>query len=62
MECIICNEKINNKDIICLECCHIFHINCIIMLIKKRTRKCPLCRHKIRWTITQIIRHKNLIK
>ena len=57
MECVICNEEITKKDIVCLECCHIFHTNCVIMLVKKRTRKCPLCRTKIRLTIPQMIRH-----
>ena len=60
MECIICTEEIDVKNLICLECCHIFHSNCVINLVKKRTRKCPLCRTKIRWNIPQIIRHDNL--
>ena len=60
MECIICNEEINKRDTICLECGHLFHSQCIIQLVKKRTRKCPLCRNKIKWNVSQITRHYNL--
>uniref|UniRef100_A0A6C0EPS1 RING-type domain-containing protein n=1 Tax=viral metagenome TaxID=1070528 RepID=A0A6C0EPS1_9ZZZZ len=52
MQCAICLNKIEN--VLFLTCAHGFCRNCVIMLIKKRTRKCPICRTKITWTIPQI--------
>ena len=60
MECVICNEKIHEKDIVGLECAHFYHIKCVIELIRKRTRKCPLCRTKIRLNISQFLNHEKL--
>jgi len=34
--CAICIEKMSNKDLVVLECCHMFHTECIIKLIKKK--------------------------
>lgn len=61
-ECIICFDKIKKKDSVFLECSHKFHTNCVIQLVRKRTRKCPLCRTRIRWTVKQLIKHNNLFK
>lgn len=58
MECVICIEKIKECSKIQLKCNHIFHKECIIKCIRKRTRKCPLCRHKITWTIPYIKKYK----
>lgn len=52
MQCIICTENITNP--LFLQCGHGFCCDCVVMLIKKRTRKCPMCRNKITWTIAQI--------
>ena len=54
-ECVICFEEISDNNMIKLSCNHSFHKNCIIELVKKRNRKCPLCRNKITWTINSII-------
>ena len=59
-ECIICNENIINNNKIALTCCHLFHTNCIITMIQKRYRKCPICRTRITWTIPQLLRHNHL--
>jgi len=42
--CVICQDNINNNDIIrkIINCSHIFHINCIDTWFSKST-KCPLC-------------------
>ena len=53
-ECIICFEKIEDDNNINLKCKHSFHKECIVTLIKKRNRKCPLCRNKITWNINSI--------
>ena len=34
--CIICFEEIELKDLTALSCGHMFHIDCIITLVKKR--------------------------
>ena len=60
--CAICIEKMSNKDLVVLECCHMFHTECIITLIKKRNRKCPLCRTRIKWNIPQLLKHILLTK
>ena len=62
LNCIICFDDINIKDLTALSCGHLFHIDCIIQLVKKRTRKCPLCRERITWTVPQLIKHKELFK
>jgi hypothetical protein len=59
-DCIICTDKIKKKNLVALTCCHIFHTSCVIKLVRKRTRKCPLCRTKIRWNVKQLEKHKNL--
>ncbi len=59
-ECLICISEMNNKNKVVLECCHIYHSECVINLIKKRTRKCPLCRTKIKWNTKQLKRHIEL--
>ena len=62
MECVICNEIIKKKDNVGLECAHMFHTRCIIKLVRKRYRKCPLCRLQIRWNVKQLFRHEKLYK
>ena len=62
MDCVICDKPIKGEEALSLECAHLFHIKCIITLIRKRWRRCPLCRHKICWNVNQIIRHKKLDK
>lgn len=62
LNCIICFDDINTKDLTALSCGHLYHIDCIIQLVKKRTRKCPLCRERITWTVPQLIKHKELFK
>ena len=59
-ECLICTDNIKEMNMVVLECCHVYHTNCVKMLIKKRTRKCPLCRTKIIWNLKQLDRHIKL--
>ena len=61
-ECIICTCEIKKEDLVVLECCHMYHSECVKNLVTKRTRKCPLCRTKIRWNIKQLDRHIELSK
>ena len=58
--CIICFDIIENKDITALSCGHLYHNTCVINLIKKRTRKCPICRTRITWNVKQLIKHEKL--
>ena len=45
--CSICLEQTKQNDDICvLNCCHMFHHNCILKWIKCK-RNCPLCRESI---------------
>ena len=60
--CIICFEDMNNTNLVVLECCHKFHTECIITLIKKRNRKCPICRTRIKWNVPQLLKHISLTK
>jgi len=60
-DCVICFESVTKNDFIRLTCNHVFHKNCIIKLIEKRSRKCPLCRHRITWTVNSI-KSNNYIK
>lgn len=50
--CLICLNKINNP--LFLECSHGFCSECIIKFIHSRSRKCPICRLRITWTIPRI--------
>ena len=59
-QCIICTDKIKKKNLVALSCCHIYHTTCVINLVRKRTRKCPLCRTKIIWNLKQLDRHIKL--
>ena len=43
-ECIICTDNIVEVDKVALQCCHMYHSECVKTLVKKRTRKCPICR------------------
>ena len=61
-DCIICFEKIKKKNLVVLECAHMFHTNCIITMVKKRNRKCPLCRKRITWNVPQLKKHIDLYK
>ena len=54
-ECVICFDEINKKNIINLTCNHSFHKECIITLVRKRNRKCPLCRNRITWTVNSML-------
>lgn len=60
--CVICTDNIKKKNLVALACCHIYHIDCVIELVRKRTRKCPLCRNRISWNISQLKKHKELFK
>ena len=60
MECVICLEDIKNDELVALKCAHMFHIDCVIMLIQKRTRKCPICRERITYIKKQLVKHKKL--
>lgn len=53
-QCVICWELL--EDPLFLICAHGYCKKCVITLIRKRTRKCPICRTKITWTIPQIIK------
>ena len=50
--CKICWDKL--KDPLFLPCAHGFCRQCVIRLIETRTRKCPLCRTRITWTVANI--------
>lgn len=50
--CSICLEDV--KDPLALVCGHVICYNDVITLIQKRTRKCPICRTRITWTIPQL--------
>ena len=52
MDCVICLEKI--KKPLFLTCAHGFCLDCIVILIQKRYRKCPVCRTRITWTIPTV--------
>ena len=59
-KCIICYEDINIENLVSLTCGHLFHTTCVITLVRKRLRKCPLCRKRITWNVKQLIKHNNL--
>lgn len=46
IECIICMEKIKDKDCVTTECGHRFHASCLFKN-NAESDKCPLCRAKI---------------
>ena len=54
-ECVICFEKIESNNMIKLSCNHSYHKECIVTLLRKRNRKCPLCRNRITWTVNSIL-------
>ena len=56
----MCVEVVDENDVVSLYCGHTFHTSCIITLIKKRNRKCPLCRERIEWNINQFKKHHEL--
>ena len=58
--CVICTDKIIQKNCIALACAHTYHTSCIKTLIKKRLRKCPQCRTRITWNKKQLERHEIL--
>ena len=60
MNCVVCTEKIEPENLVALACGHIYHTDCVIKLVEKRTRKCPLCRVRITWHKKQLTRHKDL--
>ena len=59
-DCVICLENIRDNDDIVLECAHKYHTDCIITMVRKRYRKCPICRTKIRWDISKLKKHKKI--
>lgn len=61
-ECIICTDNIVEADKVALQCCHLYHSECVKTLVKKRTRKCPICRTRITWNLEQINKHIKLSK
>jgi hypothetical protein len=54
LECSICIEPIIPSERFALACGHIYHTTCVISLIEKRLRKCPICRTRVEWTVSQI--------
>lgn len=50
--CLICLNKINNP--LFLECSHGFCSERIILIIRSRSHKCPICKLRITWTIPRI--------
>lgn len=54
MPCSICYESFTNTKVFELKCEHVLHYDCLKLLIKSRNRKCPLCRHPIRYTVKQL--------
>ncbi len=34
-DCVICASGIKNKDLVALECCHMYHSKCVINLVEK---------------------------
>jgi hypothetical protein len=61
-ECVICFEDIDDNNMIKLKCKHSFHKDCIVTLLRKRNRKCPLCRNRITWTVNSILGNNYLPK
>ena len=61
LNCIICFDDIKLKDLTALSCGHLFHIDCIIQLVKKEQESVH-CRERITWTVPQLIKHKELFK
>ena len=53
MPCPIYLETFTCSNVVELDCAHILHKDCLFKLIKSRNRKCPMCRHKIRYTVDQ---------
>ena len=52
----------SEEDKVALQCCHLYHSECVKTLVKKRTRKCPICRTRITWNLEQINKHIKLSK
>lgn len=51
MPCTICFETLSFSKVVELPCGHVLHYSCLCSLIKSRSRKCPLCRCKLTYTI-----------
>ena len=60
--CVICDLEIKEPNKVALSCGHLYHTTCVITLVRKRMRKCPLCRTKVCWNVTQLNRHITLSK
>jgi hypothetical protein len=56
VECVVCDDKIKNA--LALRCGHIFCIDCVIHMVQSRNRKCPLCRFRITYTISNLERER----
>ena len=54
MPCTICLECLTGTGVYELQCGHVLHVECLTQLIRSRSRRCPLCRHRIPFTIKQI--------
>jgi hypothetical protein len=54
--CIICDGKSDTA----LACAHMFCVSCVVELIRKRSRKCPICRTRITFDLPSIQRHIKL--
>jgi hypothetical protein len=47
-ECAICMDKLSNGKATLLECCHAFHLECVVRWIQEpEKQKCPMCRSPV---------------
>ncbi|MAE79348.1 MAG: hypothetical protein CL967_06265 [Euryarchaeota archaeon] len=49
MPCPVCLETFTLTKVIEFECGHCVHEQCLVKMLQKRVRKCPLCRYKFKW-------------
>lgn len=50
--CLICTDAM--KDPKKLPCGHVICRQCVVSLINKRSRKCPFCRERLTYTVSQL--------
>jgi ribosomal protein L37E len=55
--CPVCFDKATTS----LECAHMICHDCLRKMVQTRTRKCPLCRYPIRFTLRNIDQHISLL-
>jgi antitoxin component YwqK of YwqJK toxin-antitoxin module len=49
--CLICRDEKDNKELIKLSCCHIYHKKCLVQWMKQiKNELCPMCQHEIDWS------------